>query len=212
MFCKGRALKKSQKISKKSIKNPCKFWVAKKESQNGFRSGFGRVWDSIWEGFGTLWALFWALLGPFWSFFGNSKSYLCKALVQDELQEAFWMDFKSLWEALGSVLEGFGEQFGRVWGLLNRYGADFGNAWHYLALLRQSFQIGPPRWSAKRHNARGSPPSVVEQNFKWTYNGCLGGQTGQRGDRHPKWSCSFWGHVGLFFWFFRNFSHFFRIF
>ena len=41
------------------------------------------------KGFGTLWVFFWALLDSFWSFFGNSKSYLCKALVQDELQEAF---------------------------------------------------------------------------------------------------------------------------
>ena len=71
--------------------------------------GFGRVWGSIWEGFGTLWGLLWALLGGSWPFFGRSKSYLVRAWLQDELQEAFWMDFGSLWEGFGTVL-------GRFWG------------------------------------------------------------------------------------------------
>ena len=94
--------------------------------------------DSIWEGVGTPLAVFWPLLGAFGPFFGRSKLYLFKALVQDELQEAFWMDFGSLWEGLGTVLGGFGEEFGRIWGLLNKEWADFGYAWHDLALLQQS--------------------------------------------------------------------------
>ena len=93
--------------------------------------------NSIWEGFGTLWAALWSLLGAFWRFFGRSKSYLVKALVQDGLQEAFWMDFRSLWEGLGTVWEGFGEEFGRILGLLNKEWADLGYAWHDLALLQQ---------------------------------------------------------------------------
>ena len=63
---------------------------------------------SIWEGFGTLWAALWSLLGAFWWFFGRSKSYLVKALVQDGLQEPF----ESI---LGGVVERFGKGFGKVW-------------------------------------------------------------------------------------------------
>ena len=40
-------------------------------------------------------------------------------LVQDGLQEAFWIDF-------GSILGGFGEGLGRVWGA---FGEDFGRVW-----------------------------------------------------------------------------------
>ena len=93
---------------------------------------------SIWEGFGTLWAALWPLLDAFCRFFGRSKSYLVKALVQNELQETFWIDVGSLWEGFGTVWEGFGEEFGRIWGLLNKEIGDFGYAWHDLALLQQS--------------------------------------------------------------------------
>ena len=69
---------------------------------------------SIWEGFGTVWGLFWALLGVFGSLFWSSKLNFFQAWVQDELQEAFWMDFGSLWEGFGTVLGGLGEEFGRI--------------------------------------------------------------------------------------------------
>ena len=75
------------------------------------KTGFGEVLGSILEGIGALLAVFWPLLGAFWSFFGRSKSYLFKALVQDELQEAFWMDFGSLWEGFGTVLGRFWDPF-----------------------------------------------------------------------------------------------------
>ena len=85
-----------------------------------------------------VWAVFWSLLGVLWSFFWCSKFNFFKALVQDGLQEAFWMDFGSLWEGFGTIWEGFGEEFGRIWDLLNKEWADFGYAWHDLALLQQS--------------------------------------------------------------------------
>ena len=61
---------------------------------------------SIWEGSGRVWGVSWALLGALGLFFRRSKTYFFKALVQDGLQEAFWIDF-------GAVLGGFGEGFGR---------------------------------------------------------------------------------------------------
>ena len=60
----------------------------------------------VWDGFGTLWAVFWALLGALGLIFGRSKSFLFRALAQDGLQEASGIN-------LGSILEGFGEGFGR---------------------------------------------------------------------------------------------------
>ena len=53
-----------------------------------------------------LWVAFWPLLDTFWLFWGSSKSYFLKALVQDQLQEVFWMDLGSLWEGFGPVLGG----------------------------------------------------------------------------------------------------------
>ena len=61
----------------------------------------------IWEGFGTVLGLFSTLLRDFWLFFGRSKSSFCKAWAPDGLQEAFWMDFRSIWV-------GFGEGFGKI--------------------------------------------------------------------------------------------------
>ena len=64
---------------------------------------------SIWDGFGTAWGLILALLGASGSFLERSRSTFFKALVQNGLQEAFWIDF-------GRILDGFGEDFGRIWG------------------------------------------------------------------------------------------------
>ena len=90
------------------MKTRCKFMIRKKHAKKHLKIWFGKVLGSIWEGFGTLWAALWHLLDAFWRFFGRSKSYLVKALVQDELQEAFWMDFGSLWD-------GFGRVWGEIW-------------------------------------------------------------------------------------------------
>ena len=138
MNFKGRLLKKHVKVTKKLIKNRCKFTIKKKYAKKRPKIWFWKVLASIWEGFGTLWAALWSLLGAFWRFFGLSKSYLVKALVQDGPQEAFWMDFGSLWKGFGTVWEGFGEEFGRIWSLLSKEWTDFGYAWHDLALLQQS--------------------------------------------------------------------------
>ena len=90
--------------------------------KRGSKSGFGRVLGSIWEEFGTVWAVFWALVDAFRLFFGRSKSYLFEALVQDELQEAFRMDFGSILEGSGRILEGFGSILDRFWMVLGGFG------------------------------------------------------------------------------------------
>ena len=100
----------------------CKFRIEKNRLRNSLKSRFGRVLGSIWPGFGAPWAGFGPLLGALCLLFGRSKRYLFKALVQDKLQEAFWMDS-------GLILEGFG----KVWG---RPGQAFGNFWaHFAGLL-----------------------------------------------------------------------------
>ena len=66
------------------------------------------VLGSIWEGFGAVLGVFWMLSGALGPFFGRSESSFLKALVQDGLQEAFWMAF-------GSILGGFGEDLDASW-------------------------------------------------------------------------------------------------
>ena len=92
--------------NEKSMKYLCKFGVGKTRPKICSESGFGEVLGFVWDGFGTLWAVFWALLGALGVIFGHSKSFLFRALAQDGLQEASGIN-------LGSILEGFGEGFGR---------------------------------------------------------------------------------------------------
>ena len=60
----------------------------------------GGVWDVL----NRLVATFIRILTVFWTF----QIIFFKASVQDELQEAFWMDFGSLWD-------GFGRVWGEIW-------------------------------------------------------------------------------------------------
>ena len=75
---------------------------------------------SIWEGSGRVWGVSWALLGALGLFFRRSKTYFFKALVQDGLQEAFWIDFGAILggfrEVLGRILTNFWRDFGRIGG------------------------------------------------------------------------------------------------
>ena len=94
---------------------------------NHLKIGFGKVLGSIWEGSGSVCGVSWALLGPSWPFFGRSKASFFKALIQDRLQEAFWIDFgrvwagfgrvwRGIWEHLEAFGQGFGSPLGRLWG------------------------------------------------------------------------------------------------
>ena len=89
--------------------------MEKKRPRDDLKNRFGRVLGSIWEGLGSLWAGFWPLLGAFCLPFGRSRPYLFQALLQNELQEAFWMDFGLLLEGFGKVLGGFWEGFEWIW-------------------------------------------------------------------------------------------------
>ena len=109
----------NEKTTVNLLKNDANFQLEKTGQKIASKFDFGRVLGSIWEGFGTIWGLFWALLGASGSFWGGSKSSFYRALVQDGLQEAFWID-------LGCLLEGFGKVLGRIWEGLGRILANFG--------------------------------------------------------------------------------------
>ena len=76
------------------------------------------IWGSLGLHLGGVWGflgLFWALLGALWALLGRSWGSLGALLRllggQDELEEAFWMDFGSLWEGFGTVLGRFWDPF-----------------------------------------------------------------------------------------------------
>ena len=130
------------------MKKRSEFGVGKKSQKNRLKIGFGTVLASFWEGSGKVWGVSWALLGASWPFFGRSKSNFFLALVQDRLQEAFCIDFGSIWGRFWKVWGGFGECFGR-------FGGSFGTAGaHSLinktpTLIREASQCAgvlPPVW------------------------------------------------------------------
>ena len=85
-------------------------WL-KMRPKNLQKIGFGSVLGSICEGFGTVLDLFLSLLGITWPFFGRSKSSFSKALVPDELQEGFWINFGTDLERFRRISEGLGRVF-----------------------------------------------------------------------------------------------------
>ena len=68
----------------------------------------------VWGALGRLLATFGRIVLVFWAF----KAISFKALVQDELQKAFWIDFGRIWD-------GFGEDFERIWVGSWQYSASF---------------------------------------------------------------------------------------
>ena len=134
---KGSSLQKSSKNPSKIHAN---FVWENKIQKNAQRNGFGTVLGSIWERVGALWGVFWSLLGASWPFRGRSKSSCCKALVQNGLQEGFWIDFGSIlrriwedfgwiWESLGRIGTNFGMDFGRILGKIWRSVDEFEKSW-----------------------------------------------------------------------------------
>ena len=86
-----------------------------------------------------------SILAPFWSSEGHSGAFKIKFV---SIMAPRWslrglrgpsgVDF-------GSILAGVGEESSKIWTLLASSWADSGNVWRNVALLRQSFHIGPPR-------------------------------------------------------------------
>ena len=95
-------------------------WSGKIKAKNRLKIGFGKVLGFIWEGSGSVCGVSWALLGPSWPFFWRSKASFFKALIQDRLQEAFWIDFGSILGGFWQGLGGFDEGFGSIWKLLGK--------------------------------------------------------------------------------------------
>ena len=123
MIFKVLRYSKNRKNQHKITKNQYKFGTGNSRLQNRLQIRFGRVLGSVWEGVGRLLGVSWLLLGASWPFFGRSKSSFFRALLEDGLQEASWID-------LGSILEGFGEGLGRIWEdlgrIFNNFCLDFG--------------------------------------------------------------------------------------
>ena len=114
----------------------------------------------VWGALGRLLATFGRIVLAFWAF----KAISFKALVQDELQKAFWIDFGRIWH-------GFGEDFDRIWvGSWEDSASFLEGLWKDLEKIlkkivdgvRQFFEYflnWDPRAAslrpAKRHNTRG---------------------------------------------------------
>ena len=91
----------------------------RKSNKNRFGEGLGLYLGRVWSPLGPLLRVSVGVFTASWLFFGRSKSNSFQALVQNGLQEGFWMDFGSLWEGFGKVLGGFGKKFCTIWDLLN---------------------------------------------------------------------------------------------
>ena len=98
---------------------------------------------------GASWALFGRGLGRSGASFGHFRPHFGRFLdVPNHIFLKHWSKMSSqrpfgwILDSFGKVLGRFGEGWGRnlegLRGLLNRSWADFGHAWHDLALLQQS--------------------------------------------------------------------------
>ena len=89
--------------------------LLKKTSTYRAKVGFGMVLGLIWERFGAILGLSgrsWPPLGRFSAF---KVEFFSQAWAQDKIQEAFWIDFGSIWrgiwEDFGWIWEGLGNNF-----------------------------------------------------------------------------------------------------
>ena len=100
------------------------------------------------EGFGLALGRLLVTFGRILLAFGRLKRYLFKALVQNDLQKAFWMDFGLLLGGFGKVLGGFWEGFGRICEDLGPFEQLINRFWIYLTRFGPAGAdsvIGPPR-------------------------------------------------------------------
>ena len=88
---------------------------AKNSLKNRIWEGRGLPLGKVWDGLGRLLGA----LGRLLAVFRALKIELFKALVQDGLQDAFWINF-------GKVLEGFGKGLGRDLGGFRGFWAGYG--------------------------------------------------------------------------------------
>ena len=154
-------------------------WIGKMQAK---KSPKNWIWEGLGLQLGGVWALFWALLGAFGPFFWCSKFNFFQAWVSmgprwapRGLWYRFWVDFGRIWGGIWKDLEPFEQGMVTFWICLAWFGLAAAELINWTpALIREASQCA------------GVPPRVVEQDCIWTYNGRLGGQAGQPGDRHPK--------------------------
>ena len=130
-------MKNRRKIDEKSMQ----IWNLKKTAQkshkNWFWEGLGPHLGRVWDGLGPLLGALGRLWVVFWTFKIQLFSSMGPRWAPRGLLDRFWVDLgKDLggfWKDLGR----FGEEFGSIFCFLSELWADFGSAWHDLALLGQ---------------------------------------------------------------------------
>ena len=131
------------------------------------------VLASIWEGSGRVWGVSWVLLGALGLFFRPSKTYFFKALVQDGLQEAFWIDFGAIleefWEVLGRILVNFWMDFGRIGGRTWKSIKKCGHNLQYRGLTLHIYARDPRADSLPRSITIRGGPSPAWLNVSFHY-------------------------------------------
>ena len=146
-FVRNQAWTNQQKNKTNHKKIKAKF-ECEKNLPKLLKNRFGRVLGSIWEAFGMVLGVSWPLLGASWALCAPPKFHFFKALVQDGLQEAFGIDFRSILGGfsrdLGGILEGF-TQFWADWGLILDTSGETQPCWSRFstwtpALLREASQ------------------------------------------------------------------------
>ena len=125
MNFKGRLLKTHVKVTKKLIKNRCKFTIKKmrkKAPKNLILEGVGLNLGRVWDALGSLVVTFGRILTLFWTF----KIISCKSIgprwAPRGLLDGFWVALERFWDGLGRVwggiwkdLEPFEQGMDRFW-------------------------------------------------------------------------------------------------
>ena len=122
--------------------------------KNRFWEGLGPHLGRVWDGLGPLLGALGRLLDASW------------ALKSQQYHDT--SDFFRFLVDLGGDFGGFGEVWGGIWEDFGSSQRRVGRSWKCLVSFGPAgvdSQLGPPRWSAKRHNARGSSP---QRGRPWT--------------------------------------------
>ena len=123
------------------------------------------VLEGSWASFGRGLGRSWASYGRSWPPLGRFLDVQRRAFFKQAHKMGSKRPSGSIWDGFGEGCERIWGGFGKVWGGIRE---DFGpsqrrvgRSWKCLVSFGPAgvdSQLGPPRWSAKRHNARGSSP------------------------------------------------------
>ena len=126
----------------------------------------GESWASFGRGLGRSWAALGRLLPVFWTFEDELFSSIGTRWGLRGLLDGCGVDSRRDLEGFGGDLGRFGE---KIWDGFGPSQRRVGRSWKCLVSFGpagEDSQLGPPRWSAKRHNARGSSPQRGESRTR----------------------------------------------